>query len=188
MSSVNRTLVFWLPDFAGVNRNNNAGDVLRSTLRRFELSRPGLRLETQVKAETGTASLLNHLRSAQRVAPSILPDLVLINTQHLWQLADVGLVPPLDPAELPQLAGYYPFAWNAVAYRERSYGFPYAAEVIQQVYNPETGYTPPTTWSEALAGTGPWRYPAAGRRAIRQRLRCCCNMPVPAACCWKMAA
>jgi ABC-type glycerol-3-phosphate transport system substrate-binding protein len=96
------------------------------------------------------------------VAPSILPDLVLINTQQLWQLVDVGLASPLDPAEQPALTGYCPFAWNAVAYRDRSYGFPYAAEIIQQVYNPETAFTPPTTWTEALAGTGPWRYPAAG--------------------------
>lgn len=162
LPNANRTLVVWAPDFAGVSRNDNAGNVLTSALRRFELSHPGLRLETHVKAETGTASLLNHLRSAQRVAPSILPDLVLINTQQLWQLVDIGLVPPLAPAEQPALTGYYPFAWNAVAYRERSYGFPYAAEVIQQVYNPETDYSPPTTWREALAGTGPWRYPAAG--------------------------
>lgn len=162
LSNANRTLVIWLPDFAGVDENDNAGSVLRSALRRFELSRPGLRFETHVKAETGTASLLNYLRSAQRVAPSILPDLILINTQQLWQLVDAGLVPPLEEAQVPPPTGYYPFAWDAVAYRGRIYGFPYAAEIIHQVYDQETGYEPPGTWTAALANSGLWRYPAAG--------------------------
>jgi len=88
----NDQLVVWLPAFSGLTTESSAGATLNSAFHQFEQENPSVKLDIQVKADVGTASLFNFLRSAQEVAPSILPDLVLINTQQLWQIVDLGMV------------------------------------------------------------------------------------------------
>ena len=137
-------------------------DILTSAFHQFEQANPGTRVDAQVKAESGISSLVNYLRSGQRAAPSIMPDVALVNTQHLWQLADLGLVTEISPAELGQFGPYYQFALDAVTYNDLIYGIPYAADILHVAYYLDQLETPPTTWSELFSGEQEFLFPGSG--------------------------
>ena len=146
-----RQLVVWMPPFGNPLDDDRAGAVFGDAFRQFERDHPGVNIDVHVKAERGPASLLTYLRSAQQVAPAVLPDLVLINTQDLWQIADLGLVPTLVPGEIRN-DGFYAFALSAVTYRNQTFGIPYAADIVMAAYDPTRLPTAPRTWSDLLAG------------------------------------
>jgi ABC-type glycerol-3-phosphate transport system substrate-binding protein len=170
--SLNRQLVIWLPASSTLSTEPSAYDaavgVLEDVFHQYEQSHPGVRVDAQVKAETGAAGLASFLRIAQQVAPSILPDLVLINTQQLWPLTDLGLVQPLSAAESSliepdALSDLYPFAVEAVTYRDQRIGIPYAADVVHGVYPVEervdSDLAVPVTWTELLAAPQTFLFP-----------------------------
>jgi ABC-type glycerol-3-phosphate transport system substrate-binding protein len=154
-------LVVWLPAFTGFATESSAGTLLTNTFHQFEQRNPAIRLDIQVKADNGSASLFNFLRSAQEVAPTILPDLVLINTQHLWQIVDLGMVVPLSDTEVSADDDFFRVARDAVLYRTQPVGIPYVVDVTHLVYNQESVETAPATWADLLGGDHPLTYPAA---------------------------
>jgi len=165
-----RELVLWTPEFFDPDGEGEANALLATTYANFEEMHSDVRLEVQTKAEFGSASLYNYIRSASQVAPSILPDIVLIDTQQMWQVADLGLLTPFPPEERVGGADMYPFALDAVAYNGLTYGVPYAADVThlayrQRITTPEE-FSPPTTWVELLALDEPYIFPAGGRSGL----------------------
>ncbi|MCC6458370.1 MAG: extracellular solute-binding protein [Caldilineaceae bacterium] len=159
--SANDQLLVWLPAFTGLAGEGSAGSTLTNAFHQFEQHNPAVQLDIQVKAENGTAGLLNFLRSAQQVAPSILPDLVLIDTQQLWQIADLGLVTALNEEERLPAADFFPVARAAVLYRTETIGIPYVVEVTHLVYDGDEMKSPPGNWTELLAGDHLLLFPAA---------------------------
>ncbi len=154
-------LVVWLPAFTGLAGAGSAGTLLTNAFHQFEQRNPSISLDIQVKAEGGSASLFNYLRSAQEVAPSILPDLVLINTQQLWQIVDLGLVVPLSDEEWGAEDDFFRVARDAVRYRAQPVGIPYALDLTHLVYNAAAVERAPGTWADLLAGDTPLYFPAA---------------------------
>lgn len=156
----NVQLIVWLPAFTGVASGSNAGTILDNAFHQFEQRNPNIRLDIQVKADSGTASLFNFLRSAQQVAPAILPDLVLINTQQLWQLVDLGIVTALTEDELLD-AELYPLTHSAILYNTQAMGIPYAIDLVHLAYATTEVDSPPSNWTELLAADHPLIFPGA---------------------------
>ena len=158
--TTNDQLVVWLPASTGIAVEGNAGAILTNAFHQFEQRYPAIRLDVQVKADSGASSLFSFLRAAQEVAPSILPDMVLINTQQLWQIVDLGMVTALNEEELIAGTDYFTPASNAVIYRAQTFGIPYAVDLVHLVYDAETVSAPPKTWEELLEGGEPYAFPA----------------------------
>jgi ABC-type glycerol-3-phosphate transport system substrate-binding protein len=154
-------LVVWLPAFAGTATEGSAGAILTNAFHQFEQRNPSINLDVQVKADAGSASLFNFLRSAQQVAPTILPDLVLINTQQLWQIVDLGMVAPLREEERLSNVDFFPVTRAAVNYRAQTVGIPYSTDITHLAYDVDEIDTPPSTWVELLEGGEPLLFPAA---------------------------
>jgi ABC-type glycerol-3-phosphate transport system substrate-binding protein len=150
----------WLPAFTGIATEGSAGTILTNAFHQFEQRNPTIRLDIQIKADVGTASLFNFLRSAQQVAPTILPDLVLINTQQLWQIVDLGMVVALTEEELPN-AEFFPVTRTAVQYHNATVGIPYTVDVTHLAYDIDTVKTPPRTWTELADNNQTMLFPAA---------------------------
>ncbi len=157
-----RQLVVWLPAFSGVAGEDSAGDVLAAAFHQFEQTHPGVRVDVQIKSESGPADLFSYLRSAQRVAPSILPDVVLINTQALWQIVDLGLAAPIAADQAARVDDFYPFTMDAVRYGGQVYGIPYAADAIHLAYHADQTQQPPETWNQLFTGGRPYWFAAGG--------------------------
>ena len=161
-ASDNRQLVVWLPDFSGYNDGGGAADVLTGVFHQFEQEHPGVRIDVQVKAESGQSDIFSYLRSAQRVAPSTLPDLVLIDSQHLWQMADLGLLSPMQTSPMERSTDFYQFAIDSVSYNGEAYGVPYAADVMHLAGFMPEDQAAPATWSELFNQDQPYLFAAAG--------------------------
>ena len=157
-----RQLVVWLPAFSGVAGEDSAGDVLAAAFHQFEQTHPGVRVDVQIKSESGPADLFSYLRSAQRVAPSILPDVVLINTQALWQIVDLGLAAPIAADQAARVDDFYPFTMDAVRSGGQVYGIPYAADAIHLAYHADQTQQPPETWNQLFTGGRPYWFAAGG--------------------------
>jgi maltose-binding protein MalE len=157
-----RQLVVWLPDFTGFDEEGAAAEVLTSAFLQFEQRHPGVRIDVQVKAESGQADIPSYLRSAQRVAPTILPDLVLIDSRQIWRLADLGLLSPMETTPMEYSTDFYPFAVDSVEYKGDAYGVPYAADVIHLAGFLDEEQPAPVTWNELLTQGEPYLFPAAG--------------------------
>lgn len=157
-----RQLVVWLPDFAGYAEEGGAGEVLTSAFRQFEQRHPDVRVDVQVKAASGQADIFSYLGSAQRVAPAILPDLVLMESEELWHLADLGLLPFMERAPMELAPDSYPFAIDSVRYNGEWYGVPYAADLMHLAGFWTQDQIAPSTWDELLASSESYLFAAAG--------------------------
>lgn len=135
--------------------------LLADVLARFAQQHPDVHVQVAIKAEEGPASLFNYLRSAQRVAPAILPDLLLMEADQLRPLLELGMLSPLPLAELANPALIYPFARAAATVDEENYGVPYFADLLHLVYNRQLLTEPPASWGALIAMDAQFVYPGA---------------------------
>lgn len=157
----NRQLVVWVPAFFQPE-DEPPVVLLQTVYDQFRRNHPDVHLEIQRKAETGEASLYAYLRNAQSMAPSILPDLVLLDTTQLWQAAELGLIQPVNWDALQHTNDFFQFARTATNYQGRTIGIPYAADLIHLVYHTNQIAQLPTTWDTLLTTGGPYWF-AAGK-------------------------
>ncbi|HEX9116857.1 MAG TPA: extracellular solute-binding protein [Anaerolineae bacterium] len=147
------TLTWWAPDFITTGAGGPGGALLDRQLRDFTAQRAGnVQVNLVTKAKYGKGGLLDLLRSAQPVAPAILPDLVVLDIAELRESAIAGLLQPLedvlDPALLTNL---YPFARQASSYGGHFVALPYIADVEHLAYNRTRVRSAPSTWSDFAA-------------------------------------
>ncbi len=160
--TLEQQLVVWAPDFLEAGADDRERAILAAAYQRFKQAHGAVNLEVHIKAQFGTASMGNYLRSAQRVAPAILPDLVLLDTQQLWPLVDLGLIQPVDMANEVQVADFYQFSLDAVTYQGQLYGIPYLADVIHLAYTPHRVNPAPANWEELLQRGPSYLMPLGG--------------------------
>lgn len=157
-----RQLVVWVPASFQPQEMPPVA-VLQTVYDQFLHNHPGVHLDIQVKAESGESSLYPYLRHAQSMAPTILPDVVLLDTEQLWQVAELGLIQPIDWNTLPRTNDFFQFARMAVTYHGQTLGIPYAADVLHLVYHTNQVAQAPMTWEALLAEGAPYFF-AAGKR------------------------
>ncbi len=155
-----RQLVVWIPAFFQSALDPATNGLLATVYKQFERSHPGVHIEVQIHADSGEAGMLNYLRSAQQVAPAILPDIILIDAQQLWQVAELEILLPLEQQQLGADLQFYPFTINAVTSNEQLLGIPYTADLIHLAYDPALVPTPPRLWEEFLASEQSFVFPA----------------------------
>ncbi len=159
-------MVVWLPAFSGIAADDAAGDVLKTAIFQFQQAHPGVRVDVQVKSESGAAGLWPFLRSAQAVAPAALPDLVLLNTQYLWQGAELGLFVALRESELGAVDDFYPAALAGVRHNNAILGIPYVVDVAHAIYSQEGFEGALPTWDALLAAGARYLFPGAASEGL----------------------
>jgi ABC-type glycerol-3-phosphate transport system substrate-binding protein len=154
-------LTLWVPPPFSPDGPGEAAALLASRLLEFEAAHPGARIEVRVKADSGSASLMVALAAAQQAAPSILPDLVLLNARDLAAAYASGLVAAWEST------GTTPEGWNwtsSVAESARSngllIGLPFGAEADVFAFRPVAYPTAPRSWADMLTGSGSFLFPA----------------------------
>ncbi len=157
-----RQLVIWTPEFFQPPETAT-DDVLEDVYDQFHRDHPNVHLDLQIKAESGDSSVFNYLRNAQSMAPTLLPDIVLLDTEQLWQANELGLIQAVDWGTLPRMPDFFPFARAAASYEEKMLGLPYSADIMHLVYPADQIAQAPTTWDELLENDTPYLF-AAGKR------------------------
>lgn len=150
-------LVWWTPAWFSPQSQDPAGEFLAERVKAFEKEHPNVRVTVLPKPAAGKASITNYLQSAYKVAPSLLPDLVVINLADLHTLSALGIFQPLDDL-LPQEVkkDVYPFALAAGRVDDNTLAIQFEADFYHLAYRQQEVPTPPATWETLLNGNTPY--------------------------------
>jgi hypothetical protein len=105
------TLELWLPEELNPYSGALGADALAQQLDDFSDAYPDVQVEVVVKKAHGRGGLLDFLRTARDAAPSVMPDLVVLDTVELETASGLGLIQPLDSLlSSVDVAERFPFA------------------------------------------------------------------------------
>lgn len=146
------TLSWWTPEFLSLQESQPAGPILAEQLAEFERVSAGrFHVNPIPKMRYGKGGLLDLLRTAQPVAPGILPDIVTLDVSELEQAVALGLLQPLDghlSAETTD--GLYAFARSAGEFHGQLLAVQYLANFEHVAYLTGAIPAPPQTWADLL--------------------------------------
>ena len=168
--SSDRQLLLWAPPFFNDLTEVSSATAITNVYAQFERTHPGVHIELQLKNESGNASMLNYLRGAQRLAPTILPDLILLDSQQLWQVTDLELVQTINLNQLANASEFFPFTLAAVTSGEQLFGIPYATDLIHLVYHKEQIENSPTSWANLLTQAAPYHFSTGKNEGLNEAL------------------
>lgn len=89
-------LIVWTPAAFSTGSDQPGSEVLVEQLSIFDELNPDITIEIYAKQMRGSGSILAYLRSAPDVAPSILPDVVLLDREALLTAYAEELIIPID--------------------------------------------------------------------------------------------
>ena len=104
-------LTVWAPVEFTPSGDEEGADLLRQQMAEFQNLNPAIQVVYEPKPLEGPAGLLTYLRAASAVAPTIVPDLIVIPAAGLDEAAQTGLLFPLEGLlEEGLREDLYPFA------------------------------------------------------------------------------
>ncbi len=159
-------LRIWLPPQFDPASDTPAGELLQDRLDQYTAQRPDVRVETRIKASSGTGGLLDSLSTASAAAPLVVPDLILLPRESLEIAALKGLLYPYEglTATLDD-NDWYPFAQELGKIQTITFGLPFAGNALVSLYRPAEIENPPSSWLSALEAGHPLAFPAAEAEA-----------------------
>lgn len=157
------TLTLWVPEQLSPYSDEPGAAVLAQQLDDFNASHPDIQVEVIVKQAHGRGGLLDFLRTARDAAPSVVPDLVVLDAAELETATVAGLIQPLDDLLSPSItASRFPFATTLGAVEEQTMGFVVAADMQHLAYRPALSESPPISWAQVISPPIPFLFPAGG--------------------------
>ena len=158
------TMTVWTAPFFAPGEATDAERLLTELSRTFSEEYQDYHLDWVVKPATGPGNLREFLLATQKVAPAILPDIVVLELRDLGALTKAGLLQPVDELVSEDLnSDLFPFARNAARIDGQWYAIPFAANIEHLAYNTVLVDAPPLTWSDVLSDVVSYAFPAGGQ-------------------------
>ncbi len=157
------TLTFWTVEPVSSRAKGELGAFMSKSLQAFERNNPNLEVNLVLKKASGKGGILDFLRTAREVAPSILPDVVIMSATDLNQAYADGLLQTLDNRlDRPIVQDLLPAARRMGTVDDRLVGVPLGLEMEHTVYNTQTFTTTPVLWTDVLSSNAKYLFPAKG--------------------------
>ncbi len=157
------TLTLWTIGPVSPEATGKAGEAFAQGIRSFERRYPNVTVVVKLKNETGKGSVLDYMRTASQVAPSVLPDVVVISLDELAAAGRAGVLTPLDTLVAPGLINdLLPGARAAGSVNGQLMGMPFEADLEHIVFSADKVTAPPLTWKDVLNTGVIYRFPARG--------------------------
>lgn len=157
------TLTFWTVESFSPKAEGEAGDFINKSLRAFEQANPNIKVDLLLKKPTGKGGMLDFLRTARDVAPSVLPDVAVLNATDLNQAYADGLLQSLDGRlSRPIVQDLLPAARRMGTVGDKLIGVPLALEMEHNVYSTQVFTTTPLLWTDVLSSHTVYLFPAKG--------------------------
>ncbi len=154
------TLTLWVPDFLNPYEDATGASVFHEQLAAFLVIQPDIQVQIIVKKSAGSGGLYNLLNAAYDAAPSIVPDLIILNPYDLQSAVKEGYLQPLSVTPL-KAKEFFPFAWASGSFVTTTYGIPLVVQADHMVYRHGVSATPPFSWTDVLTGGYSLLFPAA---------------------------
>ncbi len=143
-------LNIWLTEQVNIDDDSTEATLLAFQLSEFDTTHPDVNLNITHKLIAGQGGSLSYLRSGAGVAPSILPDVIVLPTSQLAIAMQEGLVYPLDA--LLDVEGLYPAAETLGTVNGSLYGMPFMlTDLYHLAYNNTQVETVPQRWDALVA-------------------------------------
>jgi len=157
------TLELWLPEELDPYAGEGGSTVLAEQLSDFSRVYPGLQVDVVVKRAHGRGGLIDFMRTARDAAPSVLPDLVVLDASDLGTVAGSGLIQPLDGFVAPSAdEDRFPFAATMGKVEGETVGLVLGADMQHVAYRPAALESPPLTWTDVISAPASFLFPAGG--------------------------
>jgi len=155
------TIALWLPEELDPYSGNPGAYLLAQQLDDFSEAYPDVQVEVIVKKARGRGGLFDFLRTARDAAPSVLPDLVVLDTADLETAAGSGLIQPLDDFLSPaEMADRFPFAAELGTVDGQTFGFVVGANMQHAAYRRARFESLPVSWTQVISPPVPFLFPA----------------------------
>jgi len=159
------TLTLWTTEAFFPTDDNDSGQVLAQQWQAFEAAHPNVTIEYILKKPYGKGSTLDFLSTARAAAPTVLPDLVILDTLELDEAAEAGLIQPLDDTVSSELQqDLFPFARRS--FDGQLMGIQFEADVEHLIYNTNKIDSAPITWREVISDSVAYIFPAGGEGGL----------------------
>lgn len=160
-------LVVWTVEQIAAQSDTSGGQILLEQLAAFDDIYPDIQVEFYVKRQAGPGSTLEYLRSAPAVAPSVLPDIALLDRNSLIQTARESLIVPIGLLlDLEQL-DLYPVATALGSVEGELVGLPYMMDTQHVVYRQAFfEEAPPVSYEDILNGPATYAFPAGSTAGV----------------------
>ena len=125
------TLVIWIPDNFSLRSGEQTQKMLMDRMDTFQKSHPDITLDLRYKNVKQYENMLDLLNSTSRVAPAVLPDIVLLTRKDMETAALKGLLAPLDSMEsVADGNGIFPGFSLTGTLQGSLFGFPAAGDAL----------------------------------------------------------
>lgn len=156
-------LTFWTIESISPEAEGEAGTFIGNSLRAFERANPDVDVDLQLKKATGKGGIVDFLRTTKNVAPTVLPDVAVMNATDLPQAFSEGLIQPLDGRlDRSIVQDLLPAARRIGTVSDRLVAVPLGLEMEHQVYNTAIFTAPPLLWTDVLSSSTQYLFPAKG--------------------------
>jgi multiple sugar transport system substrate-binding protein len=157
----------WTVEEVSSEAEGKTGEVFARGLYTFERAYPNTSVSVVLKNPSGKGSTLDYLRTASLVAPSVLPDIVVLETDDLANAARTGTLVPLDElVSADLLDDLMPAARVAGTVDGKMMGIPFELDAEHLVYNTNKVAQTPITWTGVLSSDTIYSFPAKGRNGL----------------------
>jgi ABC-type glycerol-3-phosphate transport system substrate-binding protein len=165
------TLTLWTSTEIAPNNEVPGGPILLEQLSEFDSEHEDVSLFVELKTIADQGGTLSYLRTGRSVAPTMLPDVILLPSSQLASAAGQELIYPLDD----RLSGdaiddLYPVARDLVEVDQHIYGYPFALTDLEHLAYSGSAITRTVSadWTDLVSGPPAMLvYPAAGVSGAR---------------------
>jgi ABC-type glycerol-3-phosphate transport system substrate-binding protein len=160
-------LTFWTIEPISPLADEEVTAFFNRTINTFERSNPDVQVNVLVKKPSGKGGTLDFLRTAGGVAPSVLPDVVIINATDLTYATDDRLIRPLDgKLDRPIVQDLLPAARRVGTVDDELMGVPLGIEMEHTVNNTVIISGTPLLWTDILSNSSAYLFPARGTNGL----------------------
>ena len=161
------TLTLWTVTDVSTEASQGAKTFFQNGLDAFERANPNTKVSVVLKNDAGKGSVLDYLETANLVAPSVLPDLVVLNTFDLTEASQTGILVPLEDLIAENVVeDLTPTAAAASTVDGHLVGVPFEIEVLHVVFNQNKITEAPANWTGVLSGATTYLFPVKGHNGL----------------------
>jgi len=165
----------WIANQFSTLNDPVGGIILENQFNSYQSSNPDLALNIQGKVASGPAGILNYLQAGTNIAPSIMPDLVMLPSEDLDRAVSDGLIYPMNGfLEQEMVDDLFPAAGIISQVDGLLYGYPFTfTDMHHLAYDREILTEPfPAMWDDMLElEEASFVFPAAGEAGAEMVLQ-----------------
>jgi len=161
------TLTIWGPIQFTPGDADAGQTVLQAQYESFAADQQGFEAQYVTKAPSGESGIVEFLVTASYAAPSIMPDIAIVDPFELEPLVSAGLAQPVQGLLAEELMeDLYPFARGSCTFDGQLMGVQFEADIEHLIYYTGALEEAPATWADLFAEPISYTFPAGGEGGL----------------------